>query len=705
MRTLLLFVVVILLSKYALSAPIVTPSTATVRMGQTVQFTSTNTITWSMVSGSTGTISAGGLYTAPASFQAKNVIDGCPVLPNDHLFNTDISSLPVDSNSATRIANILGGTSGYIQIEPDFRHNVMFNTTPTTTTVSLLTTKNDGSYPMLPSPYTGIENNLLPSDYFAQDRHIVGVNTDTCQFSEFYNYYPIGTNGSCLTCNTQSNVKYSGMTYALPDTNQGNSGGGVDAAGMYIQPLLIRYDELKAGAINHALRFQLANGYIQSAFIWPGVANATPGCTPSANCVPYGARFRLKSSFNISSYSPTTQTILRALKTYGMFMTDGGTSMHISAEADVFHDTITYTAIQSEIRFGNIVSQWGFDIVDESSLMVSTATGKVAISNLSNTVPSNYAVVMASDTVNHTTAQVYVAIQPVTVGTYNPAFQANGPAISVMAGTPQFQIPVIVNGSSTITATCSMSPTIGTLTSGCLYTAPTSGVRSASATIVTMTATADSTATVNFPLTIFSSDAIRVNAGGFSNNITTPAYDTANDYGPDAHNNVWATDPPGIGYLNSTKQDSSFATSLWISSRTDQDIGLFYNQWVGIGDGAYSAMVPNGSYSLLMGFAAGDPGNNSMAGLNQSIDTQGTTVFSTGTFRTLSGITNYVSVATTVPVTVSDNHFYFALREVDYSSHTLINKWSLTYLAAPATISPTKVMTGNGTITGNGLFQ
>lgn len=689
----------------ALAAPIVVPASTSVFVGGTVQFASTDTVIWTLVAGSTGTLSGTGLYTAPASFQAKNIIDGCPLLPNDHLFNTDISSLPVDANSATRIANILGGTSGYIQIEVSFPHNVMNNATPSTPTVSSLSTNNDGSYQMLPFPYTGVENNLLPSDYFAQDRHILGVNTDTCQFSEFYNFYPIGRNGSCPLCNCQGNVKYFGTSYALPDNAGGTSGGGVDAAGMFLQPLSFRYSELKAGVINHALRFTLANGYISSSHIWPAQANATPGCTPTANCVPYGARFRLKSSFDITPYSATTQVILRALKKFGMFMNDGGSSMHIQSMSDVVNDTTTYNAIQNEIRFGNIVSQWGFEQVDESSLMVSTATGKVAISNPSNVVPSNYAVVMASKTSDHTTTQIYVALQPVTVGTYNPAFPANGPALSFMAGTPAYQIPVIVNGSNTKTATCSMSPTIGTLTSDCLYTAPASGVVASSVSIVTMTSTVDSTATTTFPLTVFSSDAIRINAGGFSNNITTPAYDTANDYGPDANRKVWATDPTGIGFMNSGKQDGSFSSTLWVSSRTDPDIGLYYNQWLGIADGAYSALVPNGNYTLLMGFAAGDPGNNTMANFNQSIDTQGSTVISTGAARSIMGTTNYVSTSTSVPVQVTNNQFYFAMREVDYSSHTLINKWSLTFNSALPATSVGRMLTGKGILSGKGTMQ
>ena len=47
-----------------------------------------------------------------------------------------------------------------------------------------------------------------------------------------------------------------------------------------------------------------------------------------------GMRLRLKSSFDISSFSATNQVILTALKQYGMIMADNGSSMYISGAPD-----------------------------------------------------------------------------------------------------------------------------------------------------------------------------------------------------------------------------------------------------------------------------------------------------------------------------------------------------------------------------------
>ncbi len=43
-------------------------------------------------------------------------------------------------------------------------------------------------------------------------------------------------------------------------------------------------------------------------------------------------RFRLKASFDISGFSPQTRVILTALKKYGMFVADNGSSWYLSGE-------------------------------------------------------------------------------------------------------------------------------------------------------------------------------------------------------------------------------------------------------------------------------------------------------------------------------------------------------------------------------------
>ena len=69
-----------------------------------------------------------------------------------------------------------------------------------------------------------------------------------------------------------------------------------DAAGLPILPGLARYDEVKRGAIDHALRFTAPR--TRNAFIYPARHYASSLTDPALP--PMGLRVRLKASFDVS---------------------------------------------------------------------------------------------------------------------------------------------------------------------------------------------------------------------------------------------------------------------------------------------------------------------------------------------------------------------------------------------------------------------
>ncbi len=100
-----------------------------------------------------------------------------------------------------------------------------------------------------------------------------------------------------------------------------------DAAGLPIAPLLFTADEIAAGTIPHAIRIALPNSFIRDRrFVAPGThATGSPnGATGGSDTPPYAARFRLKASTDLSSLSPAARVVADALKTYGMYLADGG---------------------------------------------------------------------------------------------------------------------------------------------------------------------------------------------------------------------------------------------------------------------------------------------------------------------------------------------------------------------------------------------
>ena len=49
---------------------------------------------------------------------------------------------------------------------------------------------------------------------------------------------------------------------------------------------------------------------------------------------PYGARFRLKASYDLSTLSPAAQVVARAMQRYGMFISDAG-NIALTAQNDI----------------------------------------------------------------------------------------------------------------------------------------------------------------------------------------------------------------------------------------------------------------------------------------------------------------------------------------------------------------------------------
>ena len=103
-----------------------------------------------------------------------------------------------------------------------------------------------------------------------------------------------------------------------------------DAAGLPIFPATVRYDELKRGKIEHALRATFVR--TQRAYIYPATHYASN--KKDTNLPRMGERFRLRKDFDTSKFSPEAKTILEALKRYGMINADNGIDWAVSVAPD-----------------------------------------------------------------------------------------------------------------------------------------------------------------------------------------------------------------------------------------------------------------------------------------------------------------------------------------------------------------------------------
>jgi hypothetical protein len=597
-RYLLSFFLILCSTSFAHAQIAITPSTPpVVNQGTTYKFTANVPVTWSVAQGSKGTVDADGTYHAPALVTAQQSIGGCQLLPNNHIINTRIDSLPVNTNSTTWIASTIAGFVGVLYIS-DVPVNYVNASTPTQNMVFQYTPLNNGPFTFPPYPIGKIQSGWL-SDPLNLDHHMYIVNPSTCGFQEIYDYYPVGTNTGAPTTNSVSGIKYNNSDYALP------ASGGPDAAGMTMEAMQLHFQEWQnavntGGTINHALRFTLPTGVVNgSSFLWPATVRSYAG----VGSIPYGARIRLKSSFNISGFSPQAQVLLKQAQQYGFILDDIGYTFDVPID----YTKLPYAyqhAVYPEIAHANI-TPLDFEFVDESSLEVSAKSG-LTTANLE-------AVCAASSTAS---TCMPVALTGVTVGI--PSDQ-----MYLQAGTGPRQLTAWVNGSSNTGVTWTMNPSVGTLTTGGLYTPP-SVVTNDLATQVTVTANANPNVSATMTLVVLTQGSIRIIMGGPCGSslsyYVASAYSCSTAPFVDSHNNAWQgeTGDDGGSFWSSANGTPPFPNV--------PDIYLYETPYQSGGnDMRFDLVVPNGTYSITGKF---DNSSTSATGSLMSLEAQGTVQYS-----------------------------------------------------------------------------
>ena len=103
-----------------------------------------------------------------------------------------------------------------------------------------------------------------------------------------------------------------------------------DAAGLPIFPSIVRYDELKRGAIEHAMRLTVVK--TRRAYVYPATHFASRHT--DENLPRMGERIRLRHDFDLAGFSPEVTAILKGLKKYGMLVADNGIDWAISVAPD-----------------------------------------------------------------------------------------------------------------------------------------------------------------------------------------------------------------------------------------------------------------------------------------------------------------------------------------------------------------------------------
>lgn len=242
-------------------------------------------------------------------------VGACQIFPSDNPWNTDISNAPVHPNSAAYIATI-GASKG---LHPDFGEDPAYGIpfgvvgagqakVPITFT-AYGDESDPGPYPIPPDATTETGG----------DSHVIVVDKDACVLYELFAADKAGAGW-----NAESGAIFDMKSNALRPAGWTSA----DAAGLPIFPGLVRYDEVKSGSINHALRFTTEPS--QKAYILPATHWASS--STDAAYPPMGLRVRLKANYDISGFTGDARVILEAMKKYGMFMADNGGDWYFQGE-------------------------------------------------------------------------------------------------------------------------------------------------------------------------------------------------------------------------------------------------------------------------------------------------------------------------------------------------------------------------------------
>jgi serine/threonine-protein kinase len=273
-------------------------------------------------SGGSGTMTADAAVTVTATTG--------PYFTTPMFFNTDVHAVTKAASSDAIIAALVaeGGWGNSNKMQIDFDLDVL--TASASTPKQSFTPTSDFFAPdcdrsTVPVPTGGnVEGETGYACTNDGDCHLLVFDPSGGKLYEMWRADITTTfQGGCLA------VWSTASSYS--STLRGDQCTSADAAGFPISPLLFTADEVKAGHIDHAIRFILPNNRVKRGYVRPAThATSTTGTTAAPA---YGVHLRLRADYPVSSLPPGAQVVARAMQKYGMYHADGG-NIALTAQSD-----------------------------------------------------------------------------------------------------------------------------------------------------------------------------------------------------------------------------------------------------------------------------------------------------------------------------------------------------------------------------------
>ena len=275
----------------------------------------------------------------------------CRAFPADNYWNTDIRSLPVDPRSATWLSHMSTSRNLHPDFGPSYGDGPNYGIPVTVVRrhhsrvrvrFDYADESNRVRYPF------GRDTRIEGGRSSTGDKHAIVIDRSRCRLYETWNtrvrngHWWAGS--GAVWSLTSNRLRPDGWTSA-------------DAAGLPILPGLLRWNEVKAGLVGHAIRF--TTDVTSRHHLWPARHDA--GSTDSWAYPPMGARFRMRASFDATGYSPQARAVITAMKDYGLVLADNGSPWFFTGERNGHWPP----ALVEELKK---IPASAFDAVDTSSL-------------------------------------------------------------------------------------------------------------------------------------------------------------------------------------------------------------------------------------------------------------------------------------------------------------------------------------------------
>jgi len=289
----------------------------------------------------------------------------CRLSPSNSYWRAKVGGLPVHARSAAYVDNI--GATG--SLKADFGSGlwdggpigIPYVVAPVGQAKVPVAFEYDdesdpGPYPIPPN--APIEGGPASSG----DRHILVIDDATCRLYETWSTYPDGNGG----WNAGSGAVFDLRSNAMRPAGWTSA----DAAGLPVLPGLVRYEEVQAGLVAHAIRITVPRS--QRSYLWP--ARHFASTSIDVNRPPMGLWLRLKPGIDPASFGPQTRPIVQALQSHGAIVADNGSAWYISGAPDERWDN---DALRELAR----IKGSDFEAVDVTSIIVDPDSGQATTAN------------------------------------------------------------------------------------------------------------------------------------------------------------------------------------------------------------------------------------------------------------------------------------------------------------------------------------